>query len=552
MPVYLIAILLIQIILTQTIFNNFVLTVISTLFSLFILCINLFDRIRMNEKLKRERTQHFSDLDLLEDEIIRLQKFNTEHITTIKKLKSYSKSVAKRLKEGHIDFLNTASSMDTPIILTDYQGKVNWVNSSAEKLYGFSESVLKDENIEDLMIFPENMGMDQILVNLNNGEEQEMELQMRKSTGEYVLTFNNFSFLKDRNQKIKGISIIQLNITDLRSNEETLKESLEKSLYNEKELKKLIDSHIETNQKLESTQKDLRIALEKEKEAKAVLNQTISALKETHSKLTEKEKMASMGKMVAKVTHEISNPLNFVINGVEILLGSVKELLNIISRYEQLSKEDLKSLSFEVNQLRKDVKIHTAENNLEEIMLVIDEGTTRISDIVNGLNVLSKAVVETKSEIEVNKILNIALDKINKKYKSVFFDIDINDNLRINASESLIQYVLYNLLENAVQSYDQGSIKKSVSIEIRNKAETLSIKIEDQGRGIPDTIQDKIFEPFFTTKPVGMGTGLGLFISKGIIKEYGGKLDFNSSKSRGTTFEIRLPLVLERALKKAG
>jgi signal transduction histidine kinase len=121
------------------------------------------------------------------------------------------------------------------------------------------------------------------------------------------------------------------------------------------------------------------------------------------------------------------------------------------------------------------------------------------------------------------------------------------------ADERQLQLVFLNLINNAAAALPQGGMLK-IRTQLSAGGKKVVIQIRDQGTGIPSDIIDHIFEPFFTTKPEGEGTGLGLFVSYGIIQKYGGSITCESQtrdtrdKQKGTTFTIELPT--SRGLKK--
>jgi len=117
----------------------------------------------------------------------------------------------------------------------------------------------------------------------------------------------------------------------------------------------------------------------------------------------------------------------------------------------------------------------------------------------------------------------------------------------IRANESRLGQVFLNLLVNAAQSIEEGHAMEN-TIRVRTFAESADVvvvEVADTGCGIPDEVVDRIFDPFFTTKPVGVGTGLGLWICQGIVAGLGGQIHVASRAGHGTTVSLRLPVGLE-------
>ena len=116
----------------------------------------------------------------------------------------------------------------------------------------------------------------------------------------------------------------------------------------------------------------------------------------------------------------------------------------------------------------------------------------------------------------------------------------------MKGSSNQIQQVLMNLMLNAQQAMEnKGTI--TVSTHYSSESQKVLVMVSDTGPGMADDVKSRIFEPFFTTKGVGKGTGLGLAVSIGIIKDHGGTIDVDSSVGRGTTFTITLPCEQEQA-----
>ena len=109
----------------------------------------------------------------------------------------------------------------------------------------------------------------------------------------------------------------------------------------------------------------------------------------------------------------------------------------------------------------------------------------------------------------------------------------------ICARGSELNQVWTNLIDNAVDAVGEGG---HIRITTRAEGDEVAVEVADDGPGIPPEIQGRVFEPFFTTKPVGQGTGLGLAVSFGIIRDHGGVIEVDSAVGRGSTFRVRLPL----------
>ena len=240
----------------------------------------------------------------------------------------------------------------------------------------------------------------------------------------------------------------------------------------------------------------------------------ITENKDLERQLINAEKLASMGTLAAGVAHEINNPLGVILGFCDILLRKADKNMQEF--------EDLKTIERHGLHCKQIV-----ENLLSFARL--GEGNSEYSNVNQCLEEIIKVVKHTLG------INNIELG------------VELKENIPLVKGDSRqLQQVFLNLINNAVAAMDDGG-----TLTIRTKRERSSGKVivefQDDGIGIRKEDMDHIFEPFFTTKHEGEGTGLGLFVSYGIVSKYGGTIDcvshtFSSSKPRGTTFTIKLPM----------
>ena len=109
----------------------------------------------------------------------------------------------------------------------------------------------------------------------------------------------------------------------------------------------------------------------------------------------------------------------------------------------------------------------------------------------------------------------------------------------VHADPGMLEQVLLNLTVNARDAMPDGG---TLTVEIANADGKIRLSVTDTGMGMTDDVRNRIFEPFFTTKDVGQGTGLGLSVSYGILRDHGGSIEAESTVGRGTVFRLRLPL----------
>ncbi len=265
----------------------------------------------------------------------------------------------------------------------------------------------------------------------------------------------------------------------------------------------------------------------------------------TEAKLLEKEliqneKLSSLGLLVSSVAHEINNPNNFISFNIPILRDYLKEMMPIVDRYvNDNGQREWFGMSYE--EFRQDL-LRLIDN--------IEHGAKRVNATVSNLREFSRKResrnlqwVRPKEVIE--KALSICEGELKRKIS--FFELEIPKPLPpLLTDPASLEQVLVNLLINAIQAADKripwiGLRAEQASPETRE----LIIEVSDNGCGMDGQLLDRIFEPFFTTKPPGRGTGLGLYVSRLLMDELGGKIEVESQAGTGSTFRLILPLSVE-------
>ncbi|MVM39651.1 GHKL domain-containing protein [Spirosoma sp. HMF3257] len=272
---------------------------------------------------------------------------------------------------------------------------------------------------------------------------------------------------------------------------------------------------------------------------KEELEQTVTELKATQSQLVQSEKMASLGELTAGIAHEIQNPLNFVNNFSEVSIELIDELT------EEQAKAD-RDPELEA-ELLTDLK-----QNLQKIT----HHGGRASSIVKGMLQHSRASTGQREPTDLNALtdeyLRLAYHGLRAKDKTfnATLKTDFDTSLgQISMVPQDIGRVLLNLFTNAFYAVQQrqklaqdSTYQPCVTVSTRCANGEAIITVEDNGTGIPESVQQKIFQPFFTTKPTGEGTGLGLSLAYDIVtKGHSGTLEVESKEGEGTTFIITLP-----------
>lgn len=276
-------------------------------------------------------------------------------------------------------------------------------------------------------------------------------------------------------------------------------------------------------------------------------NQTLDhanfEMRTMQSHLVHQEKMASLGRMVAGIAHELNNPVNFVHGNLPYLREYFQDLKRVIAMTDQLPKESRD----EIDALKKEVRYDFLITDLDNIIADLEEGAERIRGIIRNLRSFSRLDEAELKEASLQEGIESTLKILNQYYgrDKIPVQTDFADIPLITCYPGKLNQVWMNLLSNAAEALSKLE-DPTVSIKTALDGDDwVIVSISDNGSGIKDQDQSKIFEPFYTTKPIGQGTGLGLSICHSIIERHGGRIWFETPESGGTTFKVRIPLKAE-------
>ena len=275
------------------------------------------------------------------------------------------------------------------------------------------------------------------------------------------------------------------------------------------------------------------------RQAYADLGRSHEALKTTQSQLVRNEKLASLGRLLAGVAHELNNPISFVYANTHALEKYVGKFETYFARVQAGASRD------ELVALRAELKLDREVKNLHDAVDGARAGAERVRDIVADLRRLSSEGSGDLVEFDLAETAQVAGNWVLRASKQpVEMVFEGVSRLMAFGRPGHIQQVVMNLVQNAVDALE-GVAQGHITLRLFAEGRRAVLEVADNGPGIPESMAQAIFDPFFTTKPVGRGTGLGLSISHKIAEEHGGSLRLVALAPQGALFRLDLPLSKE-------
>ena len=252
-----------------------------------------------------------------------------------------------------------------------------------------------------------------------------------------------------------------------------------------------------------------------------LLVRDITAAKALEAKLLQTERLAALGLLAARVGHEIRQPLAYVSTSLELL--------------------------------ERDLATTTASERMQTSLASIRGGARRIAEIATSLDLLAgrgRRPIETV--IDIRSPLTAALDLCASELSGVRVERTLAEVLSVRGDEGELCQVFANLVLNAAQSIVPGTeATAAVRVTLGRAGNRVRVSVSDDGSGIAPENVERIFDPFFTTKGDNGGTGLGLFITRGIVEAHGGTVELTSTIGCGTTVEVFLPIATVSGASRA-
>lgn len=304
------------------------------------------------------------------------------------------------------------------------------------------------------------------------------------------------------------------------------------------EINRLIESYNEMAASLEKLYQSME---QQVKERTSELEDAYTELKNTQAMMVHSEKMKSLGELVAGITHEINNPVNFIYGNLIHLNNYSKDLIEIIDKFSEFEGDLTPEHKEKIEALKENIDYDFLKSDLPDLIRSCQEGTERTKNIILDLKNFSRLEEAVINSVDLPKEIDTTLNILHNKFKNkITVHKEYAENLpNIEGYGEQLNQVFMNILDNAAFAIKE---KGDVWIRITNEGDHIKLEFEDNGCGMDEKIANKVFDPFFTTKPVGQGTGLGMAISYKVIKNHKGDISISSKEGKGTKFTITLPI----------
>ncbi|MDO6445429.1 MHYT domain-containing protein [Colwellia sp. 1_MG-2023] len=419
------------------------------------------------------------NIDLLEKAVLSGIVFLLLSLSIVLYFKNKITILNDRAKQKDIQILDTVENMSEPFVFTDENGKILLVNNSFRNNF---EKVNKTINIKELLrqFVNDYVSNNEALIELANKEAFEVTLRAindkvwlfrkaKTTSGNYIYTWIDITFETKRQEEL-----IQA--------------------------------------------KDLSI-------------KTLEQLHNTQEKLAESKRLASIGKLVSNVAHELNTPLGVSITA----LSCLKETTETLSKAYSEGKLTKQSLSNYFSEF-------------EECERLTKTNLNRASKLIERFKLISKErYQDEKSKVNLEELFNTLKHCLNNEINDIKVNVkfEVSGVIQIETYQDLLLQVIRILFENTIVHGFHQQNEGDVTIYALEEPEHVLIAFKDSGSGVDNEIKDVIFEPFTSSKRFDGNTGLGLHIAHNIIyQQLGGELFLKESNSKGSLFHILLPLTL--------
>jgi len=390
------------------------------------------------------------------------------------------------LEEAQAFIAGVMAAMTDVLVVCDLAGRIEQVNTAAERALGRRTATLAGSGLADLVEPRSRPAVEMLLAAAFRHERlSDLELTLSGHDGPFPVAVNSSLRYNQRGRAI-GLVLVGRPLGELRR-----------------------------------AYRDLAAAHER--------------LKEAQQQLVHSEKMASLGRLVAGVAHELNNPISFVYGNAHALRRHAERLIAYLTALHAGKP------AAELAALRAELRIDHALADLPGTLDGIGEGAERVRDIVAELRRFASAQRGPSAPFDLGPVLRAAVAWVAKaQMPGLETAFEFEDGLTAFGQAGHVHQVVMNLVQNAIDAM-AGRPQPRLVLAGRHEGDFVVVTVADNGPGIPPDLLARIFDPFFTTKPIGKGTGLGLSISDRLITDMGGSLSADNAPEGGARFTLRLP-----------
>jgi two-component system sensor histidine kinase HupT/HoxJ len=392
------------------------------------------------------------------------------------------------LEEAQRFIDSVLSSMSDVLVVADVQGRIQRANKAMVNLLGRSEAELVGTNLSALFSASTGLMIANFPDHIRTGDILDCEIEILAAGGEAVPLAVNCSPRYDSEGTLSGMVVTGRPLSELR-----------------RAYRDLQDAHRQ--------------------------------LKTTQQQLLQSEKMASLGRLVAGVAHELNNPISFVFGNMHTLKrygGHLRDYLELVQR------------GAAPDVLEKARAQNRIDRILKDLGPLIDgslEGAERVSDIVQNLRRFATPQRQKRRTFDLCRLVESSLTWVSKAVRQTpQIHLDMPTELPVHGSEGYVQQILINLIQNAYDAME-GQEQPRLDLRVAASGDFAQVQVRDHGPGIAEDNLLRVFDPFFTTKAVGKGTGLGLYISYGLATDQcAGALSVRNHPDGGAEFTLEIPM----------
>ena len=392
------------------------------------------------------------------------------------------------LEEAQRFIDSVLSSMSDVLVVADVQGRIQRANKAMVNLLGRSEAELVGTNLSALFSASTGLMIANFPDHIRTGDILDCEIEILAAGGEAVPLAVNCSPRYDSEGTLSGMVVTGRPLGELR-----------------RAYRDLQDAHRQ--------------------------------LKTTQQQLLQSEKMASLGRLVAGVAHELNNPISFVFGNMHTLKrygGHLRDYLELVQRGAAPDVLEKARAQNRINRILKDLG-PLIDGSLE--------GAERVSDIVQNLRRFATPQRQKHRTFDLCRLVESSLTWVSKAVRQTpQIHLDMPTELPVHGSEGYVQQILINLIQNAYDAME-GQEQPRLDLRVAACGDFAQVQVRDHVPGIAEDNLLRVFDPFFTTKAVGKGTGLGLYISYGLATDQcAGALSVRNHPDGGAEFTLEIPM----------